>query len=185
MFKSLAYEAMLFAIEKHKNQVRKYTGEPYFNHLAEVVAISMSVGWQASMIHPDKVMAVAWLHDVIEDCGVLWSDINLRFGCDIADGVMQLSEVYSGNRKTRKKIMRDVLGDAPGWIQTIKCADLISNATSIIKHDPEFAKVFRAEAVALLDVMDKADSRLRDMAYSVVCKNEKNENREMSKMLEE
>ena len=100
-------------------------------------------------------------------------------------GVMKLSDVYSGNRKTRKKIMRDVLGDAPGWIQTIKCADLISNATSIIKHDPEFAKVFCAEAVALLDVMDKADSRLRDMAYSVVCKNEKNENREMSKMLEE
>ena len=185
MFKSLAYEAMLFAREKHKDQVRKYTGEPYFNHLAEVVAISMSVGWQASMIHPDKVMAVAWMHDVIEDCGVLWSDINLRFGCEIADGVMKLSDVYSGNRKTRKKIMRDVLGDAPGWIQTIKCADLISNATSIIKHDPEFAKVFCAEAVMLLDVMDKADSRLRDMAYSVVCKNEKNENREMSKMLEE
>ena len=185
MFKSLAYEAMLFAREKHKDKVRKYTGEPYFNHLAEVVAISMSVGWQASMIHPDKVMAVAWMHDVIEDCGVLWSDINLRFGCEIADGVMKLSDVYSGNRKTRKKIMRDVLGDAPGWIQTIKCADLISNATSIIKHDPEFAKVFCAEAVMLLDVMDKADSRLRDMAYSVVCKNEKNENREMSKMLEE
>ena len=70
MFKSLAYEAMLFAREKHSDQVRKYTGEPYFNHLAEVVAISMSVGWQASMIHPDKVMAVAWLHDVVEDCAI-------------------------------------------------------------------------------------------------------------------
>ena len=56
MFKSLAYEAMLFAREKHKDQVRKYIGEPYFNHLAEVVAISMSVGWQAPMIHPDKIM---------------------------------------------------------------------------------------------------------------------------------
>lgn len=169
MFKSLAYEAMIFAREKHKDQVRKYTGEPYFNHLAEVVAISQTVLYRDVEEYREKFIAVAWLHDVIEDFGVLWSDINLRFGCEIADGVMKLSDVYSGNRKTRKKIMRDVLGDAPGWIQTIKCADLISNATSIIKHDPEFAKVFCTEAVMLLDVMDKADSRLRDMAY-VVCK---------------
>ena len=61
----------------------------------------------------------------------------------------------------------------------------MDNAFRCYSHYPEFAKVFCAEAVALLDVMDKADSRLRDMAYSVVCKNEKSENREMSKMLEE
>ena len=53
---------------------------------------------------------------------------------------------------------------------TEKCADLISNATSIIKHDPEFAKLFCGEAVMLLDVMDKADERIRGMAYSL-CKN--------------
>lgn len=53
---------------------------------------------------------------------------------------------------------------------TEKCADLISNATSIIKHDPGFAKVFCGEAVMLLDIMDKANERLRDMAYSL-CKN--------------
>jgi len=181
MFKSLAYEAMIFAREKHKDQVRKYTGEPYFNHLAEVVAISQTVLYRAVEEYREKFIAVAWMHDVIEDCGVLWSDIYQCFGCEIADGVMKLSDVYSGNRKTRKKIMRNVLGDAPGWIQTIKCSDLISNATSISKHDPEFAKVFCAEAVMLLDVMDKADSRLRDMAYEVC----KNENREMPKMLEE
>lgn len=35
MIKSLAYEAMMFAREKHQGQVRKYTGEPYFNHLAD------------------------------------------------------------------------------------------------------------------------------------------------------
>ena len=81
---------------------------------------------------------------------------------------------------TRKELSRNRLAGAPGWVQTIKCADLISNATSIIKHDSEFAKVFCSEAVMLLDVMDKADSRLRDIAYEVC----KNENREMSKMLE-
>lgn len=167
--KSLAYEAMMFAREKHQGQVRKYTGEPYFNHLAEVVAISMSVGWQASMIHPDKLMAVAWLHDVVEDCGVLFCELDLKFGDDVGTGVFYLSDTEKGNRKTRKELSRNRLAGAPGWVQTIKCADLISNATSIIKHDPEFAKVFCGEAVMLLDVMDKADERIRDMACSL-CK---------------
>ena len=168
--KSLAYEAMMFAKEKHQGQVRKYTGEPYFNHLAEVVAISMSVGWHAALIHPDKFMAVAWLHDVAEDCGVLFCELDAVFGEEVGDGVYYLTDTEKGNRKTRKELSRNRLAGAPGWVQTIKCADLISNATSIIKHDTEFAKVFCSEAVMLLDVMGKADDRLRDMAYSL-CKN--------------
>lgn len=168
--KSLAYEAMMFAREKHQGQVRKYTGEPYFNHLAEVVAISMSVGWHAAIIHPDRFMAMAWLHDVVEDCGVLFCELDAVFGEEVGDGVYYLTDTEKGNRKTRKELSRNRLSGAPGWVQAIKCADLISNATSIIKHDPEFAKVFCSEAVMLLDVMDKADERLRDMAYEV-CRN--------------
>lgn len=171
MFKSLAYDAMVFARDAHKDQVRKYTGEPYFNHLAEVVAISMSVGWQASMIHPDRVMAVAWLHDVVEDCNIALIDIEIIFGADVANGVLFLTDIETGNRAQRKEEARARLSSAPGWIQTIKCADLISNATSIIKHDPKFAPVFCSEAVMLLDVMDKADSRLRDMAHGI-CRNQ-------------
>ena len=170
--KSLAYEAMMFAREKHQGQVRKYTGEPYFNHLAEVVAISMSVGWHSSaLIHPDKFMAVARLHDVVEDCDFNPFELDIRFGHEVAHGVWFLSDLdKEGNRKTKKESYRNRLADAPGWIQTIKCADLISNATSIIKHDPEFAKVFCAESLMLLNVMDKADQRLRDMVYSL-CRN--------------
>ena len=167
--KSLAYQAMMVANEKHQGQVRKYTGEPYFNHLAEVVAISMSVGWQASMIHPDKFMAVAWLHDVVEDCGVLVSDIAETFGREVAYGVACLTDIKEGDRKTRNELSRKRLSVVDSWVQTIKCADLISNATSIIKHDPDFSKVFCAESLMLLDVMDKADQRLRDMVYEV-CK---------------
>lgn len=170
MHNSLAYEAMCFAREAHKDQVRKYTGEPYFNHLAEVVAITMSVGWQNEFeVHTDKVMAVAWLHDVVEDTEVGDNPfvIYTKFGYDVDHGVWFLTDIDEGNRKQRKEATRKRLSYAPGWIQTIKCADLISNATSIIKHDPKFAPVFCGEAVMLLDVMDKADERLRDMAYGI------------------
>ena len=168
--KSLAYEAMMFAREKHQGQVRKYTGEPYFNHLAEVVAISMSVGWHAAIIHPDRFMAVAWLHDVVEDTDALFCQLDAVFGEEVGDGVFYLTDTEKGNRKTRKELSRNRLAGAPGWVQTIKCADIISNCSTIEKLDPDFAKIYLPEKILLLDVMDKADERLRGMAYEV-CKN--------------
>lgn len=171
MFKSLAYDAMVFAREAHKDQVRKYTGEPYFNHLAEVVGISQTVLYGAVEQYREKFIAVAWLHDVVKDWDVKTITLRDKFGDDVATGVWYLTDFETGNRKQRKEASRKRLSDAPGWIQTIKCADLISNATSIIKHDPKFAPVFCGEALMLLDVMDKANSRLRDMAYGI-CRNQ-------------
>jgi hypothetical protein len=51
-------------------------------------------------------------------------------------------------------------------VQTIKCADLISNTSSIVMHDPKFAITYLAEKRALLDAMVLAHPRLREMAYS-------------------
>lgn len=38
---NIVFEAMLFAAEVHKDQKRKFTGNPYFDHLSEVA------GWAA------------------------------------------------------------------------------------------------------------------------------------------
>lgn len=61
---------------------------------------------------------------------------------------------------TRKRLSRERLAAAPGWVQTIKCADLISNTSSIVQYDPAFAKVYLEEKRLLLEVMGKADPRL-------------------------
>jgi hypothetical protein len=47
---------------------------------------------------------------------------------------------------------------------TIKCADLISNTSSIVKHDPKFAEVYLEEKRLLLDVLTKADPWLVEIA---------------------
>lgn len=140
--KSISFEAMIFARDIHKNQRRKYTNNPYVDHLAEVVGITMSVGWHDAGIHPDKMMAVAWLHDSIEDQGLTHENLLARFDKDVANGVVFLSDVETGNRSERKAASRTRLALAPGWVQTIKCADLISNTSSIIQHDPKFAVVY-------------------------------------------
>lgn len=157
----LVFRAMMFAREAHIGQVRKYTGNPYHDHLAEVSGIVATVS-------ADEIsLAVAWLHDTLEDCDVTARDLFGLFGGPITSGVLMLSELEQGNRDERKRLSRERLSYAPGWIQTIKCADLISNTSSIIQNDPKFAKVYLAEKRALLDVMTQADVRLRSLALSL------------------
>jgi (p)ppGpp synthase/HD superfamily hydrolase len=162
--RTLAFDAMIFARQVHQDQRRKYTGAPYSDHLAEVAGIAMSAGWHDATIHPDKLMAVCWLHDSVEDQGVLLQTILERFGSDVAYGVSMLSDMETGNRAQRKAASRIRLGAAPSWVQTIKCADLISNSSSIVQHDPKFALVYLEEKRLLLDVLTKADPRLRQLA---------------------
>lgn len=159
----LAYRAMMFAREVHAGQVRKYTGNPYADHLAEVAGIVSTVAAKAhEALTIDEVVAVAWLHDSFEDQGMTPGELDARFGRIVAVGVAWLSDIETGNRAERKAASRARLARAPGWIQTIKCADLISNTSSIVKHDPKFAVTYLAEKRALLDVMNKADPRLRE-----------------------
>lgn len=163
---TLAYDAMMFAREVHKDQVRKYTGNPYVDHLAEVSGIVATVMNQQLYVTPGSLIAISWLHDSIEDQGVTLHQLTGLFGETVARGVLLLSDLEKGNRKERKQASRDRLSAAPGWIQSIKCADLISNTSSIVKHDPEFAKVYLEEKRLLLEVMTKADHRLRALAMS-------------------
>lgn len=158
---SLAYEAMMFAREAHKDQKRKYTGAPYFTHLAEVAGI---VAASPSAFHWQAAIATAWLHDSMEDQGVTIHQLAGLFGPVVSDGVLMLSDLETGNRAERKAASRLRLSEAAGWIQTIKCADLISNTSSIVMHDPKFAVTYLEEKRLLLAVMTKADPRLRKIA---------------------
>jgi (p)ppGpp synthase/HD superfamily hydrolase len=161
---SIAFRAMQFAREVHATQARKYTGVPYFTHLAEVAGIVGSLGWLDGEIHPTTVTAVAFLHDAIEDQGVSAATLRDQFGEVVAAGVVLLSDLETGNRAERKAASRERLANAPGWVQTIKCADLISNTSSIVQHDPKFAVTYLEEKRLLLDVLTKADPRLVEIA---------------------
>ena len=159
---TLAFKAMQFAREVHKNQVRKYTGNPYTDHLAEVAGI-------VSTVRAEKeVIATAWLHDCIEDQGCTRDQIAELFGEIVASGVYLLSDLEDGNRKERKAASRRRFSAAPDWVQTIKVADLISNTSSIVKHDPKFAEVYLEEKRLLLDVLTKADKGLLEIARSQI-----------------
>lgn len=144
-------KARLFAIAKHGDQVRKYTGVPYTTHLAEVVAILKAFGY-----YEPYVLAAAWLHDTLEDTDATHSEVSSEFGNRIYYGVVLLSDLTPhslGNRAYRKKLYAEQIASAAWWIQVVKCADLISNTRSIKVLAPGFAEVYIPEKRALLDAM--------------------------------
>ena len=113
------------------------------------------------------MVSVAWLHDCIEDQGVDPQTLAELFGDDVAHGVLALSDLEECNRADRKAKSRMRLGRADGRIQTIKCADLISNTSSIVKHDPKFATIYLAEKRFLLREMTRADPRVHALASAM------------------
>ena len=165
---NIVHKAQVYAMAAHASvqQKRKYTGEPYIVHPAEVASIVASVPGST-----EDMVAAAWLHDVIEDTGCTFTDVHMAFGIDIATIVGWLTDVSKptdGNRATRKAMDREHTAQAPAEAQTIKLADLISNSRSIMAHDPEFAKTYLAEKRMLLEVMTKGDRGLHAEASKYV-----------------
>lgn len=165
---SIVEKARLFATAAHGaiGQKRKYTGEPYINHPHEVVKLLERTGYT----NP-SMLAAAWLHDVVEDTDVSMADIRIEFGSVVASmvsGLTDVSKPEDGNRATRKALDRKHMARQSKMVQTIKCADLISNTSSIVEHDPKFAEVYLDEATRLLSVMDVADDELWQIAWEQV-----------------
>lgn len=161
-------KARVFATAAHAavKHVRKYTGDPYIVHPAEVARIVASVPGST----PDMI-AAAYLHDVVEDTGVTIEVIRGEFGIDIATLVGWLTDVSKpedGNRAVRKARDREHSAAAPAEAQTVKLADLISNSRSIVEHDPAFAVTYLEEKRLLLAVMNKGDPTLMAEAHNYI-----------------
>jgi (p)ppGpp synthase/HD superfamily hydrolase len=152
-------KALEFARYHHRAQVRKYTREPYVNHLIEVAELVTRYGVK------DAVVAAALLHDILEDTNVTAEELGKEFGPRILTLVLEVTELSKpedGNRARRKEIDRLHFSKASPEGQTIKLADLWSNSVSILAHDPSFAKVFFREATLMLEVLDEGNPILRD-----------------------
>jgi (p)ppGpp synthase/HD superfamily hydrolase len=151
-------EALKFATEKHKGQVRKYTGEEYINHPIAVADIVEGYLDAKGYNQEDIAFAiqVALLHDTVEDTDATMDDIESLFGPEIAKGVWFMTKTpdYVGNRKFRKEMCEARLREAPEVIRILKTADMFHNSQSIEEFDPGFWETFKEETVSLLLAMD-------------------------------
>jgi len=86
---SLVEHAYLFALKAHGNQLRQ-SGDPFITHPVETAII-------VADLHLDETsLAAALLHDVPEDCGIPFSEIENRFGAEVSrlvEGVTRLDKI--------------------------------------------------------------------------------------------
>jgi len=83
---SKTQDALAFAIKAHEGQKRK-SGEPYIVHPILVAVITAAVSNDETMVQ------AALLHDVVEDTPYELSDIQERFGKDVAHMVEGLTKI--------------------------------------------------------------------------------------------
>lgn len=157
--------AFEFAREAHKNQFRKYTGDPYIVHPLDVVhrmiegikAVSCNAIIEARLTEQMlPTLKACLLHDVVEDCEVSLSTIEKEFGFEVAEAVFWVTDTLTsaqGNRATRKRLEAARIAAAPLKFRCLKLCDLGSNTESIVTHDPDFAGVYIKEKAFLLSII--------------------------------
>ena len=140
-------EALIFASQAHKGQVRRYSGEPYIHHCMNVGAVLLELD------QSENTVIAGLLHDCVEDTHVSLMDIDLEFGGTIAELVQACTApiIPGANRAKRKQAFLEQLKKAPVEVKTIKLADLIDNVPSIVLNDIGFAEVYVPENRALLE----------------------------------
>lgn len=142
--------ASMFAFRAHAGQTRKYTGQAYFVHPRNVAHLVKAAGGDEAQ------QAAAYLHDVIEDTEVTYEVVLREFGRDVADLVLELTNIYRPdshphlNRAERKRLEVERLSKVSARAKFIKLFDVLDNLPSICEHDPGFARVFVPEAQRLL-----------------------------------
>lgn len=154
-------KAFDFAQQAHGSQLRKYTKEPYIDHLERVASLVKSVP------HTPTMVCTAYLHDVLKHTSVSPKTIKKNFGKEVALLVDELTDEFTKeayphlNRRWRKKKEAERMAEINWGAQTIKLADILDNLPGIVEHDLKFAKTYVREVEVLLENLQDGDASLR------------------------
>jgi (p)ppGpp synthase/HD superfamily hydrolase len=164
---SLPLKALRFAERAHAGQFRDYTGAPFVTHPIRVAARIAAL--------PDsteEMVAAAFLHDVVEDCGVPIDEIGKEFGLvvqQLVDELTNAPDQPGHNRRAREAYRFAKLATVSKEAKTIKLADRIDNLSELPKT-ARFWKTYQQESRQLLEVLRGAnrdlEAVLEHMAYS-------------------
>lgn len=132
---ALLNKAYVYAMQKHGSQTRA-SGDPYFSHPLEVAAILTNLRLD------DATIAVALLHDTIEDTDATRAEIDNLFGHEIGklvDGLTKIKRLDLVSRKAKqaenfRKLLLAIADDVR--VLLVKLADRLHNMRTL-HHMPE------------------------------------------------
>jgi GTP diphosphokinase / guanosine-3',5'-bis(diphosphate) 3'-diphosphatase len=123
----IVLQAAAFAAEKHRNGRRKDAeASPYINHPIQLAYILV----QADIEDP-IVLASALLHDTIEDTNTTHDEIEIVFGHEIANIVVECSDDKTLTKLERKQAQIDKAAKISQKAKLVKIADKIANVSDI------------------------------------------------------
>ena len=165
-------DAVRLAHQIHKDDVRKFTRHPYVTHLAEVAGLMSAVTWPK--FH-DHIVITSWLHDAVEDHPdqITLDEIKYRFTFHSEEGVMLLTKdprwaPFPKKEREMRYIKR--LMSAPGWVQSIKCADILSNCRTVLDvcPDPKWSRPYFIRKLATVEALTNANEGLRALVLETL-----------------
>ncbi|HVX72217.1 MAG TPA: bifunctional (p)ppGpp synthetase/guanosine-3',5'-bis(diphosphate) 3'-pyrophosphohydrolase [Devosia sp.] len=133
---NLLNRAYVYAMQKHGTQKRA-SGDPYFNHPLEVASIL------TDMKLDDATIAVALLHDTIEDTDATRAEIDQLFGAEIGEIVDGLTKIERLQLVTREEAQAENLRklllaiSADVRVLLVKLADRLHNMRTLEAMPPE------------------------------------------------
>lgn len=142
-------DAKRYAAKAHKTQ--RYGEHPYTVHLHTVASITAT-----DPEGDEAAIAVAWLHDVIEDTPATHEEIERRFGQLVATAVSYVTDPEGPSRQARKDALHQRLqkldenDPAARKALLVKAADRLANARSSSQHLPALHEKYRREHPAFL-----------------------------------
>jgi (p)ppGpp synthase/HD superfamily hydrolase len=122
----LARAAATFAHERHAGQQRQADGAEFVAHPLEVAALL------ERSHYPDHVVAAAVLHDVLEDTDAQRSDLESRFGPEVAELVALVSDDPAiADEEQRKDDVRERVRRAGGYAPVVYASDKVSKVREL------------------------------------------------------
>jgi (p)ppGpp synthase/HD superfamily hydrolase len=122
----LTQAALEFARERHRGQRRDADGAEFLVHPLEVASLL-----ERSQ-YPDHVVAAAVLHDVLENTDARQSDLESRFGSEVAELVALVSDDPSiDDEEEQKDEVRARVQRAGGYAPVVYGADKISKVREL------------------------------------------------------
>ncbi len=150
------WKALNFALIKYGDLRRKSGDIHYFIHPLRITLILRAAGF--SEFENENMMIAALFHDLIEDTDISLSEIENKFGRNVASIVSEVSIPI----KTEKDVYLENLKNASVEAKIIKLADRIDNLIDLPKSFWPIVKQksYAEQAKIILESCGDANSKL-------------------------
>ena len=150
------WKALNFALIKYGDLRRKSGDIHYFIHPLRITLILRAAGF--SEFENENLMIAALFHDLVEDTDISLSEIENKFGRNVASIVSEVSIPI----KTEKEVYLENLKNASVEAKIIKLADRIDNLIDLPKSfwPIDKQKSYAEQAKIILESCGDANSKL-------------------------